>query len=707
MYFYAALLLFPTALPAQISKTVTGVVTHNEGYKTVTYTLPAGTIKVVVTDDQGNYTSGSLTGNILLEAAGKSKPDKNLKELMEHSLVFDGHPITIQSAEQAFSYPAHASGKNCTVQLNHKDGSSNPLEWRVASARPLLGDLIPKKLGCPQRLVFKDAYLPLFSNTDALQFMPTDRFFISDTRSPMREIKPHGCSPRTAIFRLPQDVYPGPVNISMYRDDKLQGQETFYYYDLQFTSPNTNLRSGQTSTVTAKIETAAEKGSIQYPMQLPFTLDVKNLSGDVIGMQGGNFQHFEFPNAGDISNPSAWSVTRVITGVVPGSFNITATLYPDNSVTEDPFVPEMYEMQTPEEFNNWLKALRADLSSYVNAPRTPVTKWILENTMECASPDKLEECRAYTGMLLRNALIPKGAAVLWSSSLEAAKTACNHIKAGMPVNFNLIRNGLSCCEHLCAKLKKPDPSIFLARTALQEAMLQHTAGNLENCRAKSLQVFSHYSMVEKLPSLYNERDMIGATYSLLPPRTPGGVHPFNDLIGYVNASKKMFYIDPAMRTQVLSAVNAVAISNNWYSIRSKAGETEKYDTVRIGDVSPQDYYINHPEDDGLGGDPPPASVPKRMDTVMRVPGIDYHIYKNAQCHISQFKKTTPCDQDLDFKNWVQRTEYEKTECTPGDSICVEVTVTKIKLEIFSNKKCDPKDPKKQTKYYYTTGCAQN
>ena len=124
-------------------------------------------------------------------------------------------------------------------------------------------------------------------------------------------------SPRSCIFRSPEQVF-GPTEITI-KENNVETRAPYRNIGVRLTAPKTNLMKGEQTTVT--ITVTGLKGIQQ---NIPLLLEKK---GDV-SMEGGDVQTIQIrPNDVVIlGTESRFDVRKVVVGLRPGFFNITATV---------------------------------------------------------------------------------------------------------------------------------------------------------------------------------------------------------------------------------------------------------------------------------------------------------------------------------------------------------------------------------------------
>src|SRR6185369_10145877 len=189
----------------------------------------------------------------------------------------------------------------------------------------------------------------------------TDEFIIRDSKGNDFRLRPKAQSPTTTVLQIPNGVEPGNLTLYRYSNGKYSDRVNFHYYDLELSSPNTNLKSGEESYVQVGLMSLPDDGWIERPLPFPFRIDFRNLNPNTELVEGGNEQMLVFPNGSETHQTGSWMTRKSIKGVVPGVFSVNATLILDNQNFNDAFIPQEKALHTPQDFNNWISALKKDL----------------------------------------------------------------------------------------------------------------------------------------------------------------------------------------------------------------------------------------------------------------------------------------------------------------------------------------------------------
>jgi hypothetical protein len=140
---------------------------------------------------------------------------------------------------------------------------------------------------------------------------PTDSVTIGGTRIPIVAESPHS----RVVWDTSRAV--GPTNIKVGENGQA-GTCPFNNVSVKLSAPNLHLLRGQTTVLTVVVS-----GLDGLKQDVPFEL--VNHSPAIVSMDGGNKQS-AIIHAADLQPNGTYTTTRTLTGVAPGSFNITATV---------------------------------------------------------------------------------------------------------------------------------------------------------------------------------------------------------------------------------------------------------------------------------------------------------------------------------------------------------------------------------------------
>ena len=583
-------LLVPASITwAQITKTLNGTVRYESGMSETKISTPNGDVLIKLPQ---SMSGAVITGTVSTEPAGKSdkEKNKNLEELLKLVVMLEGQKISMPTTPTNFDWLTHLDLQSrTTIQLLNVSGTkvaelSLPPVLSAPAIEVWRSDRTPL-LTTPSNVLVKGDVLNVYTNQ---QFKPGEKFILTNSKGQQFILKPICLSSQQAVLNVPEEAGAGNYTVRQEGvDQPLLGNNTentgFKLIDFSLSSPNTNLRNGQTSSVTLAIDTK-DPGETDSNEFLVFTVDVKNLTPAVVDMAGGNVQVINFPLNNDRQNLSAWQMTRTITGIKPGNFSVSATLHEDYNTLNDPFRPQLNVLKTPEDFNAWANALKKDLTEYAAIQNNDEmgkvirtnTQRAIDNLPVCASPDQLDESKAVAYSLLRSVNVPKGAANTWLSGYEAFKTTLASAASGLTDKSNLadldiIRNGVDFMERLSYRSKdlSMTQDVINARELINTFETGETKENLNQLNqalhSLSSRADKKIMTATTVNKIWKLSDVLFSTYCMNK-RSKDGIDPVKSMIGYLDPVKKILHVKPEYQQQVLNSLKAISLGNGSYKI---------------------------------------------------------------------------------------------------------------------------------------------
>lgn len=379
---------------------LTGTVSMEQDTRKVNFNSPKGNINITLPGVLSNSIPGGamLTGTVVAEPSGSTQKEKdnNLKSLQKMVLKVAGITVPVPEGKNHFSFSqqpilatpvsvdlADSKGARAVVNLTNPIIPPPPVTSPVQTGQPALFT--------DQKIYLVDGNIPVYtSNNSSTLFQPTDKFFVTDgnrTRMPATVVTQ---SPTQTVLALPPGFQGGMTTISRQAGNRTD-QTTVRTVGLSLTSPNTNLRNGQTSTLTVTIDPKITERDSAEAMQIPvMNIDLRNLSQGVASLSGGN-QVVTFPTTPGSASPSAWQATRTITGVTPGTFNMSATLYPSNSINNSSLTTQVESLKTMQQWNNWVDAVKVNLNNLISNTNNADKKTMIRNIINSLAPVRSEE----------------------------------------------------------------------------------------------------------------------------------------------------------------------------------------------------------------------------------------------------------------------------------------------------------------------------
>jgi hypothetical protein len=496
-------LLVPASITRAQTAYLTGTVSIEQDYRNIKFNTPQGNVKVLLPGDIRSSGQGSVTlsGTVIAEPTGKTEKEKssNLKALQKMLLSIGGKNISILPGQNHFDFSLPAN-LTTPVPIDIFDPGGNratvTLKNPVILPPPTTGTLLPGQpaLSTDQNVFITNSNIPVYAaNNTSTLFQPTDKFYIKDARGNMTEAVKLVQSPTQTVLSS-QNVPAGATTIvreSTNRTDQVNVRMA----DLTLSSPNTNLRKGQTSSLTVTIDPKITDKDSAEAMQIPImSLDVKNLTPGVVDMAGGNMQVMSFPSTPGSTSASSWQATRTITGVKPGNFNISATLYPSTSISTNAANAQKKALKNAAEFNNWIAAVKKHLEDLFTGTNDQAKKDIIRNTINslplCSTEDELDLCKMMADNLLRTFIIPELNLATSLPAFAAYQAASNSLTnpAGTTQDFvhtDVIQNGLTYLQNASSTVN--DPTIKEKITAAQQATIvlqrDYSTGNIKTLGA--------------------------------------------------------------------------------------------------------------------------------------------------------------------------------------------------------------------------------
>jgi hypothetical protein len=460
-------LLVPASITRAQTATLTGTVSIEQDYRVVNFNSPKGNVKIFLPGNLSGPGQGTvlLSGTVMAEPAGKTEKEKvsNLKALQKMLLSIGGKSISILPGQNHFNFSLPT---NLTTPIDLIDPGGNratvSLKNLVVSPPPSTGTLLwgQSPLSTDQKIFLTNGNIPVYAaNNTSTLFQPTDKFFIKYASGNMTEASKVAQCPTQTVLSS-QGLQPGATTIVRQSGNRTD-QVNVRMANLTLSSPNTDLRKGHTSffTVTAdpKIADKDSANARQIPI---IQFDIRNLSSGVIDMAGGNLQVMTFPTKPNSIDPANWQVTRTITGVTPGNFNVIASLYPSTSITNSPAITQQKALTNCAQYNTWLNAVKKQLEHFItvdaNNDSKDYARFVISSLPACTIEDDLDLNKMATTNLLRD--------IQSSANLE---TGLPSLAAYQAASFNLanpatlvfdfvhtdiIQNGLKIIENASRSL---------------------------------------------------------------------------------------------------------------------------------------------------------------------------------------------------------------------------------------------------------------
>ncbi|MBI5857446.1 MAG: hypothetical protein HZB42_07325 [Sphingobacteriales bacterium] len=728
-----ACLLFYLNTLAQITKTINGTVRYQSGISETQFTTPYGNVKV---DLPQSLSGAVISGTVTAEPTGKNQKekDRNLKDLLKMTLAIDDQKIPLNQIPFLFDWkPSLGTGQRTPVRLTNFLGT----EIGEVSLPPVIitphivNPQEPEQLSTPSTVMVKGDLLNVYTNK---AFTPGEKFVIIDGKGEQFILKPKCFSAQQAVIELPENIAPGSITVTeevwnqpVQSFDIRSAKTTLV--DLTISSPNTNLRPRQKSEVIVNCIVTDSKGEwvnpdIEKLINGTMTIDLRNLNPNTVTMEGGNLQRVYGKDFASVSSNEVakicWQIKRGITGNAVGIFSVSATLRENYSTSNDPFRPQLNVLKTPEDFNAWANALKKDLNQYttrvtdddggtsqdISVIRSNVQRAI-GNMPVCTSQEQLDESKAVAYSLLQPLNVPKGAAISWLSSYEALKAVVNNSTGNTTLtDFDVLKNGIEFINRVAQYYKE---------TALQTECghvqdfidsvqtTGETKENLQQLKDKINGLTTRADMKiatdDQITLRTGMKDLILSSYQLPSLAQPGRVHPYNDLMGFLNLEKKTLFVLPEYKSIVLSMIKAEPLPNGQYHINSMTLNRNPID-YDIAIVVANQFLLfdeagkkpDETKKDEVKTEPKkePATFVKKFFN-----GSLYcFLYKDAECvHERDAKKDDVCTLIPGAKPDDPNAGYMKTEylargyCKKGTGTCIEMLTVDYITHHYTDKNC--------------------
>jgi hypothetical protein len=709
--------LYALTPSAQITKTLNGTVSYRSGIAETKFNTPSGNVIVSLPE---SMTGAVISGTVSVQPEGKTEQDrhKNMIELLKYNLNLDGNRIPLTETPSKFNWLTH---------IDRNQGS--PLELYNLSGKKIASAELPTPLPAPRkpsigRATIIPKSLPGIKGEDMSvytnqEFPPGTKFIITDSKGNNYSIDPICLSADQAVLRLPPMtavgectlIEEGRFNAS---PGNKEGAMKFYLADLQLSSPNTNLRPGERSSVLANVIVTDDKGEWIHPdldhWFGSLRLDLKNLNPNVVTMQGGNLQRVNIGNGGPPQN-GIYPVRREIVGNTMGAFSVSATLHTDFNSSNDIFQPQLNALKTPADYNNWLKAIKSDLRVYAELPaiehatiKANIDR-ALQNLPTCNAPAELEGVKSRAYSLLRPIDVPRGAATTWQSSFEVFKAAMNQPEKTL-IDLDVVTNGLDQAERL--SYLRNDPSIRSEITAARSLVESMNGGEQTPEKVKKLKdyvrtISKNWSKaVSSAGYAWTSKDLSYATYCFQK-KTESGIDPIKSMIANLDPDNKILRVRPEYQEQILRSLNAKPMGNNLFEISMVTPTLTSVTSIIavqpliLADIYSGDWWAEYLIREYIKKD---TAHGKIITTHRDSTGTWYIFFRDAKCTQSEFEKgwTTPCRSEGNWDSkeekmiptgrYYKYTSNPRASCLKGTDFCTEVYVISGITYIYQDANCN-------------------
>lgn len=277
----------------------------DNGLYITTFTTPLGVIKVNLPDDMA--AGDTISGTVTAESTGQNDAERaqNLAELKRHVLVVEGLQSLVGAEKFSWSIPRPLNMNSKNISLLQRGQTAATTTIPISATPPPSPSRFTIPTGGQQgRLIqIKGPGNGIFSSQDYVKVGGT-------VLPPLAE------SPRSLIVQNASDSV-GPTSIDVH-ENGVGMQCPFRNIGINLAAPRLNLLRGETTTLHVVVVGLGGVAGDQ-------SLDLENTSPSVIRMSGGDRQHLNI-RASEVRPDGTYSMDRTLTGIMAGSFGVTATV---------------------------------------------------------------------------------------------------------------------------------------------------------------------------------------------------------------------------------------------------------------------------------------------------------------------------------------------------------------------------------------------
>jgi CHAT domain-containing protein/tetratricopeptide (TPR) repeat protein len=275
------------------------------GLYITTFTTPQGVIKVNLPDDMA--AGDTISGTVTAESTGQNDAERaqNLAELKRHVLVVEGQQTLVGAGTFSWSipHPLNPNSKNISLFQRGQNAATTTIP---ISATPL-----PSPSGFTLPTGGQEGRLIQIKGPGNGIFSPQDYVKVGGTMLP-----PLAESPRSLILRNASESL-GPTTLECYENGAGM-QCPFRNLGINLSAPKLALIRGETTSLHVVVLGLGGVAGDQ-------SLDLENTSPSVIKMSGGDRQHINI-RASEVRPDGTYLIDRTLTGIMAGSFGVTATV---------------------------------------------------------------------------------------------------------------------------------------------------------------------------------------------------------------------------------------------------------------------------------------------------------------------------------------------------------------------------------------------
>lgn len=457
----------------------------------ISFDVPEGKILVRLPDEIA--AGETISGTVTLEPGGENKESKNsnLLRLMSYTMLISDS-IQVKNVSDKTNDPANTEttvpysfsaripdGKMNTISFKLKDVTGKPVSKaaiKLIASKPVVnGSTIPTAninlqnrstepdFVIQKKVLETNKFLVVYNFQPPSDLSPPvplpDYFWSIRSENDSTMMQPLCGTSGKIVFLLPNII--GRCNITA---KNREGKTVF--------SDDINLLSIKLTNITKPNRKSGDRISLGLSLKglddcpYPVRATVVNKSAADIILDKGNNQTYSYDPVKQRGKVSSMDFKIGGAIVSEGSFWIRAFLIFPATTSGDLFHQQKSVLNTPEEYNTWIAALKKDLKASAdnqgndNAGKTfkVYAQRAIDNIPDCDDKSKLDECKAFADSYLRPLNIPKDIVTTWACGLEAYKAAVKSISATIAGNpeiiyWEVIKDGIEFISQKAEQLK--------------------------------------------------------------------------------------------------------------------------------------------------------------------------------------------------------------------------------------------------------------
>jgi hypothetical protein len=312
------------SLPPTVSPGYNIATNTDTGLYTISFTTPQGQINVNLTDD---ITAGdTISGTLEEMPAGRTESEraKSQTELNRYVVEIEQQQTSVSEKRLTRNIPNALTTTDKIIRLLRNGREVARTDIPISSEAKPVPTVFTLPTGAQQGKVIEvtGGYDGLFRNTDYLKIGGTSLTILAE-------------STRKKVARDTSETI-GPTKIESGENGKVT-ECPFRNLGIRLSADKLNLLRGDTTTLHLAVV-----GLADINQDVP--LDLVNDSPSIIAMSGGNDQHMTI-RAGDVQVGGTYQTDRTLTGIMRGSFNVSAIVRWTNvcsggeGIAEQPNIP--------------------------------------------------------------------------------------------------------------------------------------------------------------------------------------------------------------------------------------------------------------------------------------------------------------------------------------------------------------------------------